>query len=182
MKYFWITTLCSLLLILGSLFFFYQQSWIIISFPYNIDHNVTATTKSVTSEKVTLWAFKKDCWIKESTEIIKSDNIAQTLETLLSSWLLFLEEEGIIDNQVIIQSVTLTPSSNQAFISFYQSPLNVQASTYQTYMLIESMLKTIRVNQIPIQFVKLLIHHQTLQDKRLNFECFWPIAGYLNIP
>lgn len=181
MKKYIIFILSITLLITGSLFFFYQQSWIIISFPKDINQQTTSSLRSVKPQQVELWAFKQQRWIHETTEIIKSDNLAQTIQILLNSWLLFLEEEHIVDGQITVQSIALTPSSNEAFISFHQSPLNLQASTYETCMLIESMLKTLRINQIPLQSVRLLVHHHQLQDDRLNFACSWPITGYMGI-
>lgn len=173
--------LCAALLISGSLFYFHQQSWIIFSFPKETTHQANNALLSVKPQQVELWAFKQNRWVHETTEIIKSDNLAQTIQVLLNSWLLFLEEEHITDGQITLQSVALTPTKSEAFISFHQNPLSLQASTYETCMLIESMLKTLRVNQIPLQSVRLLVHHHPLQDDRLNFACSWPITGYMDI-
>jgi len=175
-------TVCIITMLLGTFFFFYQQSWILISFPTTnqpLSHN---TTKSIKPQQVTLWVWKQNKWLSETSEIIHSTNIAQTIQLLLNNWFLLLEEEQITDKQTTIQSVALSANGKEAFISFNQNPLDPQASTYQTCMLIEGLLKTIRSNQIPLQSVRLLVHHHTLQDDRLNFEISWPIEGYMSTP
>lgn len=169
------------LFLIGTLFFFYQQSWIIISWPKNTSSQTSCRQSLVKPQQFTLWAYKQERWIHETTDIIKSDNLAQTIQLLLNGWLLLLEEEQIIDGQITVQSVALTPNNNEAFISFSQSPLNSQASMYDSCLLIESILKTLRTNQITVQAVRFLVHHQTLKDDRLNFAISWPITGYMNI-
>lgn len=169
------------LLLIGSLFFFYQQSWIIISFPKTTTTQTTRNVSSAKPQQVALWIFKQNRWTCETTEIMSSDDLAQTIQFLLNAWLLLLEEEQMIDGQITVQSVARTPTNNEIFISFTQSPLRSQASTYDSCMLIESMLKTLRVNQISVPLIRLLVHHQPLQDDRLNFAAPWPLAGYLNI-
>jgi len=174
-------SLSIVLLLCGSLFFFYQQSWIIISFPKTITQQTSSTLPSAKPQQVDLWAFKQQRWIHETTEIMKSDNLAQTIQLLLNAWLLFLEEEQIIDGPITIESVMLSPNNHELFISFSQSPLNRQTSTYDACMLIESMLKTIRAHQITVPLIRFLVHHHVLSDDRLNFACSWPLMGYMNV-
>ncbi len=168
-----------LLFLFGILFFCYQESWIIINIPQNMEK--TPITKPISQEiSVQLWIFKQNKWISETTQIIKNDDITQTLQNLLNRWFAFLEEEQIISQTINVNSVALSPTNTLAFISLNQNPLNPQASTYESAMIIEGMLKTIRENKISIQSIQLLIRHQPLIDHRLNFSIPWPINGYMN--
>jgi hypothetical protein len=163
----------------GILFFCYQESWIIINIPQNTGF-IKLQKPTVKKSCVPLWAFKQNKWITETTEIIKNDAIVETLQNLLNSWFLFLEEEQILGQAITVTSVVMSPTNTLAFISLSQNPLNPQASTYESMMLMESMLKTIRENKIPIQSIQLLVKHQPLIDQRLNLSIPWQISGYIN--
>jgi hypothetical protein len=173
--------MCLILLSTGSLFFLYQESWIIFFIPHQqTPTNIVIEQNSKTKE-ATLWAFNSHTRSlkKESIEMIYSDDIAQNLKLLINNWFLFLEEEGLIDKQIIVQSVALCENSAQAFVSINQYPFDKSMSTYQKLMIIESLLKTIRDNNVEISAIRLLIHHKQIVDDHLNFNISWPIQGYL---
>jgi hypothetical protein len=46
--------------------------------------------------------------------------------------------------------------------------------------LIEGLLKTLRENDIKIQRIHFLLHHQPLVDYHLDFSHPWPLEGFLN--
>lgn len=171
-----------LLLAFGALFFLYQESWIIFSIPKTqTSTNVSSNQQKINSKEVTLWVWSSNAgtFKKETAEIIYGQDITQNIKLLLNSWFLFLEEEGLTDKQIFVQSVALSPSGSEAFISLNQYPFDKSASTYQKLMLVESLLKTLQENKIPITYIRLLVHHQPLQDDHLNFDTAWPIQGYL---
>lgn len=178
--YLWLV-ISALLGLCGSIFFWYQQSWIIITWPHASDKPLNSVISQVKPRQVALWAYKPQGWVHETIDIIPTDDLVQTVQLLLNGWLQLLEEEHIIDVQIIAQSVAISQSKQELFISLSQSPLAPQASTYDACMLIESMLKTLRVNQINVPNIRLLVHHQPLVDDRLNFAHAWPIAGYLKV-
>jgi hypothetical protein len=179
MKKLFIYFISIILFLFGILFFCYQESWIIINIPQNTGF-LNLQKSTVKKSSVQLWAFKQNKWITETTEIIKNDKVAQTLQNLLNSWFLFLEEEQILSQTINVTSVVVSPTNTLAFISLSQNPFNPQASTYESMMLIESMLKTIRENKISIQSIQLLLRHQPLIDQRLNLSIPWQISGYMN--
>jgi len=170
---------CFILFFIGSLFFLYQESWIIITSPFSRQNEQTISLQNNTIYKtITLYGWQQNEYKTESTEIIYSDNIAQNLTLLLNSWLIFLEDEHITDKQTQVMSVALPHSKTEAFISLNQQPFDPAWSTYRKLMWIESMLKTIRENKIPISSIRLLVHHQPLQDDHLQFDISWPITGF----
>ena len=173
--------ICLTLLSIGSLFFLYQESWIVFFIPHQqMPTNISIEQNSKTQE-VTLWVFNSNTRSlkKESIEMIYGDDISQNLKLLINNWFLFLEEEGLIDKQIIVQSVALCERSTQAFVSINQYPFDKSMSTYQKLMIVESLLKTIRENNISISSIRLLIHHKQIVDDHLNFNVSWPIEGYL---
>ncbi|MBI2353085.1 hypothetical protein HYV11_02460 [Candidatus Dependentiae bacterium] len=165
----------------GGLFFLQQESWIIITSPFQKQATELVTSQLNTEYKtVLLYGWRNGEFKSESTEIIYSDDIALNMKLLLNSWLLFLEDEHITEKQTQIMSVALSVSKQEAFISLNQTPFDMNASTYDKLMWIESLLKTVKENKIPIAALRLLVHHQPLLDDHLNFDIAWPISGFLN--
>ena len=166
------------LLLCGVLFFLHQESWIIISLP-STGAMGSKQTPTIKSQEATLWIYNKGEFHKETTEIILSDDIAQTVKLLVNNWFALLEEERITDQQITVQSVAMASNNQEAFISLHQYPFDKQASTHTKLMLMESLLKTIKDAELEITSIRLLLHHQPLQDDQLNFDISWPIVGYL---
>lgn len=180
MKHYAYILICSGLILLGSLFFLYQESWIVITSPFVKQEAINSEFgEQIHYKTITLYGWHNNAYKTESTEIIYSDDTAQNLLLLLNSWLLFLEDEHISEKQTQTMSVALSYSKQEAFISLNQPPFDNASSTYHKLMWVESMLKTIRENKIPIAAVRLLVHHQPLQDDHLNFDISWPIFGFI---
>jgi hypothetical protein len=174
--------ICStMLLLLGALFFLHQESWIIISLPTRSSLTTLTPTMHAQAKKVKLYLWQKNKFKEEMCEIvINNNNKAQTIQLILNQLLNAFEEEKTIDQQISVQSVILSTSGQEAFISFDQNPLNRQASTYAKLMIIESILKTLKESALDIASVRFLLHHQPLEDHELNFNISWPVCGYLN--
>lgn len=166
-------------LLCGVLFFLNQESWIII----NVTKPKTAIKTNnfhIQAKETPLWIFSQGKFQKETTEIIFSNDHAQTIKLLINNWLATLEEENIINKQITVHSVILSPSGQDAFICLTDSPLEKQISTHTKLMIIESMLKTLKDAQLDLVHIRLLVHHQPMQDAHLNFNISWPIHGYIN--
>lgn len=166
------------LLLFGVVFFLYQESWIIISLPSSTTMQ-PKTSSAIHPKETALWIFKDETLKKETTEIIFSNDHAQTIKQLLNHWLTTLEEENIIDKQINVQSVILSPSGQDAFICFQENFLNKQASSFTKMMILESMLKTLRDAKLGITNVRFLVHHQPMLDPHFNFDISWPVTGFI---
>ena len=169
------------LLLFGFVFFLYQESWIILFIPYQTSRQTNKIAPTHTNKEIVLWLWNNttQSFQKETTEILYSNDINQNIKLILNSWFLLLEEEGFTDKQINVQTVALCAHDTDAFISLNQYPFDEQASTHQKLMVIQSLLKTLKDNQIPILSIRLLIHHQPLIDEHLNFDISWPIHGYM---
>ncbi len=117
--------------------------------------------------------------MNEETELIWSDDLAKTIELLINSWLSLLDEEEIIEKRITVQSVALCPRQQEAYLYFDRYPFNKEESTFEKCIFLEGLLKTIRHNDIKIQLVRFLVHHEPMQDYHLDFSNSWPIAGFL---
>jgi hypothetical protein len=165
------------LLLLGVIFFLHQESWIIISIPHSTIMQKAQST--IQTKETSLWIFTQGTFKKETTEIMINSDHAQTIKQLLNNWLNTLEEENIIDKKIIVQSVILSPSGQDAFICFQDNFLNKQTSCYIKLMILESMLKTLKDAKLGLNNVRLLMHHQPMIDPHFNFDISWPISGFI---
>ena len=123
------------------------------------------------------WHNKK--WNKEKIQILWSNDKAKNIQYLVSSWLNLLEEELVIKKKISLQTVLLTSSGNIAYLSFDRNIFSRKYSTHEKLMLIEGLLKTIRENDITLQGIYFLVHHQIMDDYHLDFSNPWPLYGFL---
>jgi len=176
--------ICLILLIIGSLFFLYQESCIVFFWPNQQQLPNHSLNQNSFHKQVTLWCLRvnnrQSSNKKETAEIMFSDDVTQNIKLLLNKWFLFLEEENTTSKQIIVQSVAISPSGGEAFISINQYPFDKDESTYCKLMIMESLLKTVRENGIPISSIRLLINSQPLIDDHLNFDISWPVCGYIS--
>ena len=173
--------LIGLALLAGSIFYLYQESWLIINFPSKIVETERSTLKkNIYYKSAMLYGWQGNKLKNEAVEIISSDDNSETIRQLCNSWLKFLEDIDATSKETKIISVALSPSKQEAFICLNQPPFESQWSTYQKLLWIEGLLKTLRENKIAISFVRILNHHQPLQDDHLNFDISWPIEGFIS--
>lgn len=168
--------ICIFFLFGGILFCGFYNQWIIIQLP-------TFTTKKndaslINKKKVTLHFYHKDKWKTETQEQLWTDTVSKNLVQVINSWLALLDEERIIPKKVSLESALISQAST-AYISCDHTFFSKEDSIFKKWMLIESLLKTIRENGIPIQDVQFLVHHQPLQDPHLDFSQPWQTIGFI---
>ena len=163
----------------GFVFFAWYHNFIIIktSFKsYTLENSELAERKTVT-----LFTYRADRWHSEQKELLWSSQLHKAITSLVTSWLLYLEEEQNTAKKVTLQSVVLSPSEQELYVSFDRNPLNKESSTFEKLMWVESLLKTLRENDIKVHSVYLLVHHQPLHDYHLDFSRAWPITGFVSV-
>jgi hypothetical protein len=162
--------------ILGMLFFALYQEIIIIRYPS--DKPYSSNTVVVKKEaKLIFWHNEK--WHTETQDMIWHTNTGKNIHYLINSWLTLLDAENIIDKKIAVQPVLLTVAQHEAYISFDRNPFAKEANTFEKWMFIEGILRTLKENGIPIQQVQFLVHHAPLNDPHLDFSKAWPIQGFL---
>lgn len=163
----------------GMIFFCVYQELLIIHWGTLTQPEIK---KEIISErkKINLYFWKDERWKKESVEIMWSKDQAATVHYALNQWLNVLDEEEILDKKVSLQHVSLNDSGSTAYLSFDRYPFDLEASTHQKHMIIESLLKTVREADIKISYFHFLVHHKSMVDAHLNFTHPWPIHGFLH--
>ncbi len=163
--------------ITGTLFFCIYHEWLIIYWnkPSLTVHTVPGYTKRMA--QISLW--KHADWHSENIQILQPENKGQATQMLIAQWILLNKEEGLADNNLSLETVLYSPSGQDMYISFDRSPLRKNWSAHDKLFCIESLLKTLRDNNLGCQNVHFFIHHQPLADTHLDFSIAWPLTGFL---
>jgi len=158
-----------------------MQGWIVFCFPScNAEAHKTMNRLRTTKKKVKLLFWHNKKWQSESIEILQTDHETEIIQQLINNWLNLLDDEGIMQKKVTIQSVLLSPKK-QLYVSFDRNPFDAKQSAQEKLIWIEGLLKTIRENGVSFQNIHFLVHHQTLQDYHLDFSNSWPMSGFLKL-
>lgn len=166
--------------VIGMLMYAFAKDLIIIRSPSNNTNMLDYPSATPgNKKKVTLYFWQHEKWHSETTQLVHAENMVDTIAYLLSSWLTLLEENEITQKKIAIQSVLLSPSGTDAYVSFDRNPFDKEATTHEKLMWIEGLLKTLRENGFKLQGVRFLVQHQPLQDYHLDFCKRWPISGFL---
>jgi Sporulation and spore germination len=167
-------SLCGALFFLSIIFFAWFNEYIIIN-PRRSLIPETQTT-SATKKKVTLYFYKND-WQQDCVHLLLSENDATNAQLIIGRWLEIAFEESVIAKKTIAQSAFIT-ASDELIISFDRTLFSKESSTFEKWMLIEAILKSVH-DAIPgIKSVRFLINHQTINDPHLDFINAWPSKGF----
>jgi hypothetical protein len=173
-----LAVICSFTFAMSMFIFAWQKEYIIFRFKsLSYQGNSSASHEKKT---VNLFYWVHDRWNKEETNIIWSNNIAESIGAIVKSWLILIEEEKLINKKITLLSSLLGPNKNELYLSFDRNLIDDEESTISKLMLIESLLKTLRENSNQITKVRLLKHHQTIWDNHLDLYHSWPIEGFLS--
>lgn len=168
--------LLSISLLFALLFLAHRQEWLIINWPARPTEQSAATKTEKRSVK--LYLYTQDRWKHESVDILWSEDKAQSAKYLVDAWLTWLEEEGADKDKVSLQAALLSPSGQELLLSFDRVPFTEEQSAYEKWHWVESLLKTIRDSGVKVQQVRLLVHHQPIEDYHLDFGRAWPLIGF----
>lgn len=166
--------LCIALFILSILFFAWFNEFIIInprrSFLMNT-HEMSATKK-----KAALYFYKNE-WQEDFVHLLLSENEVLNAQLIIGRWLENAFEETILKKKISVQSTFIT-ADKELIISFDQPLFSKESSTFEKWMIIEGILKSLADTIPNIKKVRFLINHQAINDPHLDFTNAWPIKGF----
>ena len=161
----------------GLLFYSLFNEILLIRLPFKTSLNPLDQDQS--QRKITkFFVWNGETYVTEEKEILYSDNTIRTLENIVSSWLTVLEEEKLMPKKVSLQSIMISSSGKEAYISFDRNPLTKDKSIYHKIKWIEGLLKTFKESKLSIESVHFLVHAKPLNDVHLDFNHSWPLHGY----
>jgi hypothetical protein len=161
---------------IGCFYLAVERDFIIIRF--NNYSDTPEQSATLGKKQVHLYYWNHNKWINEPVEIIWSSHINQTIIYLLDAWFTLMEEEKIIEKKVSVQSALFAEDNKILLLSLDYNPFSSDSSTFDKWMIIEGILKTLRDNGIKVQGVKFLVHHHEIYDYHLDFSNPWPAIGF----
>lgn len=163
----------------GVLFFLINQRILIVRWP---ETEIAMLQAQHAPKKTALMRYFTDGkWHSEKITLIWSCDTYENLSQLIAQWLSIAKEEKQVNPSVSLLAIPVSVKPEHVFISLSETPFLKNSSSFQKWMVIEGLLKTIRENDVPIQKVTFLVLHKTLEDSDLDFTDPWPIAGFLDL-
>lgn len=163
----------------GFFFCFYHNLITITLRAPGFNKRALVSSPPVGKKRITLWYWHKQELKHEEKELLWASRITENAASVIRSWLTLLDEEEILLKSVTLQSIATDAYDQELFISLDRSPFDPESSTYDAYMLMESLLKSLRSADIALQSVRMLVDHAPLQDNHLDFSQPWPCQGFL---
>jgi len=162
--------------LIGIILFAWQKEIII----FNFGHTISAHETTKTSQKkiIPFFYWLNDEMQTEQIQLIFSDSAATNMQQLVSRWLQLIFEEKTIRKKVQLQTATLNFDQQELIISFDRFPWDKESSTFNKWMTIEALLKTIKNAEPNIKRVRFLLNQQPMNDTHLDFTNPWPINGF----
>lgn len=165
MKFMCISLICAL----GAAFLFAVQTERII---FN-DRSVTYTAPKQTQTASCTLYWHEHLLQPETKQIVRTDDAQQNLLYLINLWLQFLYSEDML-KKVHAETVMISPSGNEFFISFDHKPFEKQQSIAEKLGFMRRLFKTIKPHTAARK-VRLLVRHEPLHDTHLDFSYGWNI-------
>ena len=172
-KYFYV--LIAALFGTGLLYYAWQQEWIIFRHP-SFASKITLQ-KNYSKKNVTLYLWH-DKWLTEHNEIIWSLDDAENAKHLTRALLNVLHEEQCIKKKIHVEGAFTDQTNQELFLILDRSPFSKNMSIHQKLMITESVLKTLRKNDIRMPKIRFLANNQPLSDAHLDFSQSWPLEGF----
>ena len=168
-------------LFFGIAFYAYTHDWILLVGPYGRYDMPKAAPIATQKRTVHVYYWRFNAWQRESIDMLWSEHVADVVHYLASSWFKLLDEEKILKKKVSVQSVILSLSGHEAYISCDGNFIPKELPTIEKLRLVDGLLKTIRESGVSLQSVQLLVHHKLLHDYHLDFSYPWPVTGYMAV-
>jgi hypothetical protein len=163
---------------LGGLVFFAVYNQWIIFYPSWRSAIMETSSDMVHKKHVEYHFFSGDKWKTEKQDMLWHSSIEKNIFHLINGLLILFDEEHITLKKTTVQSALIT-SAGHVYLSFDHNILSKEDTIFRKWMVIESILKTIRLNDSTLCRVQFLVQHQLLQDTHLDFSLPWPIQGFM---
>lgn len=160
----------------GIVLFAMHHDWIIINIPY---HMATHNDQLISKKQIMVYWWQHDQWNQESHNVIWSKSQARNSEICVTHLLDSLHDNQELRKKIYVQAAALMPSGHDLIVSFDALPFTPDDPMIKKWMIIESILKTIRSNTIALTSVHFLVNHQPMIDRHLDFSLPWPIQGFM---
>lgn len=160
--------------ICGTLWYAVHTEIIIFSVPAFAEFRLQPSDK----KNITLFWYTETEKIEELTEIIYAKSAQENIATTISTWLSYMQEEDRLDKHIKAETVALTASGAELFVSFSQTIFDRQLSCIQKWYILESLFATLRPLFTELQSIRLLVNNQPLYDEHIDCSVSLPICSF----
>ncbi len=151
-----------------------QRNWLIIHvayFPFSPSAATSSKNTAVSYQKqIGIDYYKNNAWVhEECTAMWHENDLAQTLKQIIKQWLNVLQDAHLLRPHVAVATVAVASTNSEAYISFDNTLFSKEMSIRRKWLIIESLCKTIRGNELTLQSLTLLHHDRIMDDDHLDF-------------
>lgn len=172
-----LTIVAGLCFVVGVSYYGWHREWFAFRTPLWPSPTLPKSP-TYTKYKATLFAWRNQQWVKEFSEILRSESEAENAKILLQTLLNFLHEEKILAKKVTVECVMAEITGQELIVCLDKNPLSKQMATYDKIMVMNGILKTLKENDIKRPLIRFLVNHQPMNDTHLDFSVAWPLEGF----
>ena len=156
----------------GTLFFMVQRNWLVVHFafsPFSSDQHIGAPITVAQQKKIKIYYRKNSAWHHEDVSVIwHEQDMAQSLKHIVKQWLSVLQDAHQLAPNTSVQSVAVASTGSDAYISFDASLFDPTWSIARSWIIIESLSKTIRMAEVPVHAIALLVDNVPMSHDYLD--------------
>lgn len=165
--------------VLGAVFFLVRRNWLLVHWvpAYKVSDDISGVLgKKVAPKKnIFLYYWRDDDLKKERVNFVWLDNKAEILKLIVGNWLTYMYEERVLEKKVGVDSVSLSMSEQEAYVSFDQIPFLREWSIHKKWRLLDGLLRTVGDAGLGIEKIIFLVRHEIMRDDHLDFSQPWPV-------
>jgi hypothetical protein len=165
-------------LLLGAFLYAYFNEWIIVRNPWRSLDCTRSYQSPLKRTIVSLFFWHHESWQCEKITLGLSPDPQECVLTIINAWLHEACQLGFIAHTCTAQAALFDNHTRCLYASFTATPFDLQKSTYAQITLLESLLYTMRYNDVAdIKTVQLLVNHALIKNSYLNCTQPFPING-----
>lgn len=167
--------------LIGILYYAWLEEWIIIRHPWWHTYQYESIANAFSKKKTTICIWQNNQWLQEQNDTIWSEtDETENAKQLAQAALTLLFEEEAIKKKIYVEAVLKTADNTEFIIIFDRNPFSKQMSIRTKHLIIESILKTLLINNIKTSNIRFLINHQPIIDPHIDLSQSWPLDGFLS--
>lgn len=166
----------------GIIFFLIQKNILLIKFfgKNNTESYLIKDNSISYKTEINLYYFKDYNFYSEKRDFVIFKDKIETLKHFIGDWLLLLQSEKILKNNINIDFISLSQEQDIVYLSFNRSFLDINWSIFEKWNCIESLLKSLKEAKFKLKEIVFLVDNKVMQDDHLDFSKPWSILGFNN--
>jgi len=158
---------------IGIGLFLVRRNWMLIywvpTYARSDDISGILNKKIALKKNINLFFYKDNSLKKEETSFVWLSSKAEILKLIIGNWLTLVYEERILEKRIRVESVALSSSEQEAYISFDQSLFLQEWPIHKKAQVLDGLCKTVDEAGLNIQNIMFLVDHEPLEDDHLDF-------------